>query len=244
MKQIIIAVILLSTLGISHDAFGEKEVRQHSRKGTKLYQKKEYSKAEIEYRRALELNPNDKISNYNLANTLYNTERKEETVKLYQSLLEQPQNKPDEKADISHNLGNAFMAGKKYAEAINAYKQSLRSRPNDEETRYNLALAQKLLEQQKQEQQQQKQKDQNKQEDKKDNKDNKQQQEQQQEQQEEQNKKEDKTQQQDSTAEEKMSRDNAQKILDAFLKDEKDTQKKVDKAKQLRGRAGKNKKQW
>lgn len=241
MKRLIIIALFFFVSGTSHLAFGQKEVRQHSRKGTKLYQKKEYSKAEIEYRKALEINPNDKVSNYNLANTLYNTKRGEEAMKLYASLLETQKNSPDENADVAHNLGNVFMSDKKYEEAIQAYKQSLRARPNDEETRYNLALAQKLLEQQKQQQQQQEQKQDDKQQDKQDQNKDQQNKEQQQD---EQDKKEDKTQQQENPSEEKMSKDNAQKILEAFLKDEKDTQKKVDKAKQLRSRSGKNKKQW
>ena len=232
--------MLFVVSGGPHLAFGQKEVRQYSRKGTTLYQKKEYSKAEIEYRKALEINPNDRVSNYNLANTLYNTKRGEEAMKLYSSLLETQRNISEEKADVAHNLGNVFMSDKKYEEAIQAYKQSLRVRPDDEETRYNLALAQKLLEQQKQQQQDQKQD--NKQQDNNQDQDKDQQNKEQQ--QDEQDKKEDKTRQQESPSEEKMSKDNAQKILEAFLKDEKDTQKKVDKAKQLRSRSGKNKKQW
>lgn len=229
--------LLLFVSGGSHVVFGQKEVRQYSRKGTKLYKKKEYSKAEIEYRKALEINPNDKVSNYNLANTLYSTKRGEEAMKLYASLMETQKNSPGEKADVAHNLGNVFMSDKKYEEAIQAYKESLRARPDDEETRYNLALAQKLLEQQKQQQQKQDDKQQENQDQNKDQQNNEQQQDQQ-------DKKEDKTQQQEAPSEEKMSKDNAQKILEAFLKDEKDTQKKVDKAKQLRSRSGKNKKQW
>ncbi|KGN78596.1 hypothetical protein HQ35_09400 [Porphyromonas cangingivalis] len=240
MKRLIIMALLLFVSGGSHVAFGQKEVRQYSRKGTKLYKKKEYSKAEIEYRKALEINPNDKVSNYNLANTLYSTKRGEEAMKLYASLMETQKNSPGEKADLAHNLGNVFMSDKKYEEAIQAYKESLRARPDDEETRYNLALAQKLLEQQKQQQQQQQKQDDKQQENQDQNKD----QQNNEQQQDQQDKKEDKTQQQEDPSEEKMSKDNAQKILEAFLKDEKDTQKKVDKAKQLRSRSGKNKKQW
>ena len=37
------------------------------------------------------------------------------------------------------------MQSKEYAKSVEAYKQSLRLNPKDDETRYNLALAQKLL---------------------------------------------------------------------------------------------------
>lgn len=53
-------------------------------------------------------------------------------------------------ARVHHNLGNSFMQQKQYAQAVNAYKQSLRKDPNNEKTRYNLSEAiRKLKEQQK-----------------------------------------------------------------------------------------------
>lgn len=45
------------------------------------------------------------------------------------------------KARLNHNLGNAYVQQKNYEKAIEAYKESLRNNPNDEQTRYNLALA-------------------------------------------------------------------------------------------------------
>ncbi len=53
-------------------------------------------------------------------------------------------------AKVHHNLGNSFMQQKQYAQAVEAYKQSLRKEPNNEKTRYNLSEAiRKLKEQQK-----------------------------------------------------------------------------------------------
>lgn len=52
----------------------------------------------------------------------------------------------EDKHKIFHNLGNSFMEQKKYQEAVNAYKDALRNNPKDEETRYNYALAKKMLE--------------------------------------------------------------------------------------------------
>ena len=39
-----------------------------------------------------------------------------------------------------------MLQGKNYKGAVAAFKNALRSNPNDDETRYNLAVAQKLLE--------------------------------------------------------------------------------------------------
>ena len=56
------------------------------------------------------------------------------------------------KARLNHNLGNTYLQQKNYQKAIEAYKNSLRTNPSDEKTRYNLALAmQKQKNQQKNE---------------------------------------------------------------------------------------------
>jgi Flp pilus assembly protein TadD len=41
------------------------------------------------------------------------------------------------------------MDSKNYPGAVDAYKKALRKNPNDDETRYNLAVAQKLMEKEK-----------------------------------------------------------------------------------------------
>ena len=65
-------------------------------------------------------------------------------------------------AHIYHNMGVIFQAGKDYAKAVDAYKMSLRNNPTDHETRYNLALAQKMLKDQQNQQNQDQNQDQNK----------------------------------------------------------------------------------
>ena len=53
-------------------------------------------------------------------------------------------------ARVHHNLGNSFMQQKQYAQAVEAYKKSLKKNPSSEKTRYNLSEAiRKLREQQK-----------------------------------------------------------------------------------------------
>ena len=123
--------------------------------------------------------------------------------------------KDKEKAAMAwHNAGNVFMSNKDYQKSIEAYKQALRRFPQDDETRYNLALAQKLLQEQEQQDQDQ---DQNKD----------QQQEQNQDQQQDQN--QDQEQQQNPN---QMQQQNAEQILEAMMQNERDTQEKV-KAQQM-----------
>ncbi|MGZ3900826.1 MAG: tetratricopeptide repeat protein, partial [Bacteroidia bacterium] len=44
-----------------------------------------------------------------------------------------------------HNIGNCYLQKKDFQQAIDAYKKSLKFNPKDEETRYNLAYALKHL---------------------------------------------------------------------------------------------------
>src|SRR5690554_8221402 len=67
-----------------------------------------------------------------------------EAVSSYQTALKSAKTK-EEKHQIFHNMGNAFMNLKDYANAVEAYKNALRNNPADEQTRYNYALAKKML---------------------------------------------------------------------------------------------------
>lgn len=213
--------------------WGQKQVRDLTRSGNKLYRSKEYSKAEIDYRKALEVNKSNRTTIFNLANVLYRTDRGEEAGKLYQSLTPHLSLlSSTEAADLTHNAGNTAFRAKQLEPAIEYYKESLRRRPSDEDTRYNLALAQKLLEEQKknggggQDQKQDQDKDQKK--------------DQQQDQQKDQKK--DQQPQPQQPNQDQMSQETANRILQALQKDEKNTRQKLEQAQQQRRRS--RRKNW
>lgn len=240
MKKIL---LLLFTLFLCHGVlFAQKEERKNIRTGNKLLLKEELNDAEIAYRKSLDVNPRSIEGNYNLGNVLFKQEKYPEAAQQYELLAGQGQQMISEKggqdrlAEVFHNMGNIGMKEKDYAKSVELYKQSLRLNPNDEETRYNLALAQKLLENQQNEDQ-----GQDNQEDKQDDQD--QNQDQQQQQQNQDNQKENKT-QEEQQQNEQMSQNNAQQILDAFLQDEKDTQEKVKKAQQQQQQRRRTEKEW
>ncbi|MBW1294029.1 tetratricopeptide repeat protein [Aquimarina litoralis] len=106
-----------------------------------------FPKAEGEYRKAISKNPVDPTAKYNLANAYYNTEKYDEANQRYVEAAKTATSKA-EKHKAFHNQGNTFMEQKKYKEAVAAYKNALRNNPKDDETRYNLALAKKMLEKQ------------------------------------------------------------------------------------------------
>ena len=172
---------------------------------------------------------------FDLGDALYKQQRFDEAVQNYQNALTKT-NAPKIQAQLHHNIGNAHLEQKNYQESINDYKRSLKLSPDDEETKYNLAYAEKMLKQQQQQKQQQnkqnkndknQQKDQQKKQQDKDQQDkNKQDQQKQDQQQQKQ-----KQQQQ----EKQMSRADAERILDALKNDEKNVQKQLHKKQVVRG---------
>lgn len=208
--------------------YGQKADRDYLRSGNKLYKDSLFVKAEVDYRKALELNPKSADAMYNLGNALMMQEKAKEAMEQFDaaSRLEKDKKKL---AQIYHNMGVILQSSKQLPQCIEAYKQSLRNNPKDNETRYNLALAQKQLKDQQQNQQnqdQQQNKQDQKQDDKQQNKD-----------QQDQNKKEQQQNpQQQQQNQNQMSKENAQQLLNAVMQDEKNVQDKVKKQIQVQGR--------
>ena len=219
-KYILFAVFALLAAGAS----AQKAERDYIRKGNRFFNDSVFVDAEVNYRKALEANPKSTVSMYNLGNTLSQQQKFKEAMEQYVAAGKIEKDKM-KLAHIYHNMGVLFQAGKDYGQAVEAYKMSLRNNPKDDETRYNLALAQKLLQNQDQNQ------DQNK-----DNQENKQDQKQDQNKQNNDQKQDDQQQQQPPKPEKKeneMSKENAEQLLNSVMQDEKETQDKVKKQQQV-----------
>ena len=217
---------MLLCIGAGHAFAQEKTDRDYLRSGNKLYNDSLFIKAEVDYRKALELNPKSTDAMFNLANALLMQQKAKEAMEQYESVSKIEKDK-EKLAQIYHNMGVILQSSKQLPQCIEAYKESLRNNPKDDETRYNLALAQKQLkdQQQNQQNQDQQQQQQEQKEDKQDqNKDQQEQnQDQQQQPQQQQNKNE-------------MSKENAQQLLNAVMQDEKNVQDKVKKKIQIQGK--------
>ena len=143
---LLILIIFQSLLSYSQDE------RKFIRDGNSKYNGTKYSEAEISYRKALEKDPNSFKAAFNLGDALYKQKKYEEAASQFQSIANTDITK-EEKAKVYHNLGNSYMQTKKYKESIEAYKQALRNNPTDVETKYNLAYANKMMQQQQKQQQ-------------------------------------------------------------------------------------------
>ena len=209
----------------------QKTDRDYLRSGNKLYNDSLFIKAEVDYRKALEINPKSTDAMFNLANTLLMQQKAKEAMEQYESVSKIEKDK-DKLAQIYHNMGVILQSSKQLPQCIEAYKESLRNNPKDDETRYNLALAQKQLKDQQQDQQNQdqQQQQQQKQEQEKQDQNKDQQEQDQKDQQQQQN------QQQQQPNKNEMSKENAQQLLNAIMQDEKNVQDKVKKQIQIQGK--------
>ena len=148
----------------------EAVVNNHIYDGNQLAKESMFDTAEMSYRKALSKAPEKPEALYNLGNTHYKEENFEEAKQRYFQTQKFSENKSS-KHHAFHNMGNVFMQQKDYVKAVESYKNGLRNNPEDEQTRYNYALAKELLEKEQQEQEQnqdQKDQDDKDQEDKKD----------------------------------------------------------------------------
>ena len=239
MRNRTIGIILLLLTAISVSA--QKAERDYIRKGNRAYKDSTYVNAEVNYRKAIDVNPKSAISMYNLGNTLMQQNKLQEAMEQFVAATKMEKDKGN-LAQIYHNMGVIFHSGKDYAKAVEAYKESLRNNPKDNETRYNLALAQKMLKDQQNQQNQDQNQDQNKDQQKQDQK-----QDQNKDKQKDQKQDEKKDQQQPPKSEKKqdnqMSKENAEQLLNSVMQDEKDVQDKVKKQQKVM-QGGRLEKDW
>ncbi len=232
--SLLIGIVLFSFFN-TYAQDNQRKAVQYTRQGNEAYKQKDFQTAEEKYQLALLESTDYFKASYNLANNLYKQKKYKEAAESYQSLLNK-ENNPSVKSSLYHNLGNSQLMQKEYEKSIEAYKQALKLNPKDQNSRYNLAYAMKMLDQQNKDQQnkdQQNKDQQNKDQQNKDqqNKDqqNKDQQNKDQQNKDQQNKDQKNQDQQKQAA--KMDKKEAELLLKAMAEKEKDTKEKVDKRK-------------
>lgn len=191
--------------------------RQLIRNGNRLYRQQNYAKAEIEYRKALAKNPRNAQAMYNLGTALLMQQKDSAAVEQLQN-AGRAETAKLRKAMAYHNIGVICQRHQMYGEAIEAYKESLRNNPADNETRYNLALCQRQQKKQKKDQNNQQQQQKKKQQQQQQDKDKK--------------KKDNNQQQQQQQQREQMSKDNAEQLLNYAEQAERATQQRLNRNRQ------------
>lgn len=139
------------------NVYSQTSKKQLVRKGNAEYKDKKYAEAEIEYRKAVVKDSLYFKANFNLANTLYNQKKYKEASLYYAKLLTFKDITNTEKAELHYNLANSYLQqglnntnavpSEDIKKAIEQYKKSLRLNPTNKNAKYNLAYAQKYLQQ-------------------------------------------------------------------------------------------------
>jgi tetratricopeptide (TPR) repeat protein len=212
---VIISVFVFSAL----QGYSQKE-NTLLRQGNRQYDKGDYKEAEKDYRKALELNKGSEKGQFNLGAAVYKNDNFDESTKIYSNLAGTSTDR-SLKAKVLHNLGNSYLQAKEYEKSIGAYKNALANDPKNLDTKYNLEYAKMML---KKQQQQQNKDNQDKKNDKKDDKKDKQDKQ-------DQNKNQDKQDQKPPQDQKKISKEDAERMLEALKNDEKKTMQKVKKEK-------------
>ncbi len=145
----LILIFMLFFTGYSIAQVDRKLIRQ----GNREYEKTRYSESEIFYRKAIDKNEESADAVFNSGDALYKQKKYEDAGKQFIETHKMNEDKVKKSASL-YNLGNSFLMANKLQESIEAYKNSLKLKPDNPEAKYNLAYAQDLLRKQQQEQQQ------------------------------------------------------------------------------------------
>lgn len=236
-KNILILTVIFVTLFLT-SSFAQSN-RSTINKGVDRYDEQKYTDAEVNFRKALEDSPKNFEANFNLGDSYYKQKKYEDAIKSYTSALENAGNDKS-KAKVYHNIGNSLLKSNKIEESVEAYKNALKFNPDDDDTKYNLSYALEMLKNK--DKNQQNKNDKNKDDKNKDNKQDKQNQNQDQQnkdknkqdqnqnpQPKDQESKQDNTKQKQQPKNNQISKDEAERILDALKNNEKDLQKKLRK---------------
>lgn len=168
-KNIVVVLAILFSLVVKG-----QEKDKNLPEGNEAFNEKNYADAETNYRISASKFPKKADSYYNLGNTIYTINQPAEAKFAYQNAIKNATTRA-EKHKAFHNLGNVLMKEKNYEGAVNIYRQALINNPSDDETRYNYALAKKMLKENppKDEKKNDKEKDEKKEQDKKEKEDKK-----------------------------------------------------------------------
>lgn len=131
-KYLTLIVFLSSALTVSGQS-DEKAIR----KGNRYYKSGNYEQAIENYRKALEIRPNNAKAQFNLGDAYYAKQSYDTAYNEFQKVVEMS---PDAKlkSDAVYNMGNCLLAQNKYYDAFNIYKVSLKLNHENENALYNL----------------------------------------------------------------------------------------------------------
>ena len=159
MRKLFCIVFWLPLMVVAQGEVRTQKAENYIFEGNEAFDALDGVAAEKNYRRAIATGTKTDIARFNMGATLQQDNYMDEALRAYADVTKTTKERPN-KHRTFHNIGNALMQIKDYKGAVEAYKNALRNNPNDDETRYNYALAKKMLEDENQDQDQDQKEDQ------------------------------------------------------------------------------------
>jgi Ca-activated chloride channel family protein len=132
--------VAISILILISEFLLAQDLNKNIETGNNYYRQQQYDQAETEYRKVLETSSGDKTAKFNLADALIKQNKAADANKLL-AVLNVRGNENDLRSKAVYNQGVILTQQKKLEESIEAYKETLRLNPGDQEARENLQKA-------------------------------------------------------------------------------------------------------
>lgn len=223
MKYVAAVMVVCITCLLASSVYAQSD-REKIRKANELFKAEQYEEALNLYRDAELDNPESAKIWYNIGNTFYKQEKFEEAFKEYIEVLTAPD------ADLQfrsyYNMGNALYRMDELERSILSYTEALRRNPDDFESKSNLEFVRNKLKEQSNNEKsgrgQEDREEQDQQQQQQEKRDQEQQQDEKQEQGDQQNPADQEPRRQEQKEDQNISREEAERILNALQNDEKD----------------------
>ncbi len=131
---------------------------EDARKANEAYENGNYEEAVSLYKKAIQAEPDNAKLYFNLGNALAKNGAPDEAIRYYEQ-YKQMTDDPNELAKADYNIGNIRLQAKKYDQAVEAYKEAMRREADDVDAKYNYELARQKKQQQQNKNQNNKNKD-------------------------------------------------------------------------------------
>jgi Ca-activated chloride channel family protein len=150
MRRSVLIIFLFFILAPTILAADYKDLNE---KGVKAFKREAYDSSLQYFQQALEENPENNAIDFNLGNAFHQQGMYQDALQSYETAARAADSSLS--AESFYNIGNTHYRAGELDKAAEAYKKSLSYAPDDKDTKYNLELTLKKLEEQQQQQQNQ-----------------------------------------------------------------------------------------
>jgi Ca-activated chloride channel family protein len=151
--QLAVTLLISPILGVLGQTSSSLDLKEHLINGVSQFSSGEFSEATNSFSNGSTLEKFEDIAAYNLGRTLMETEDLEGATSAFQQAIASSENSKL-KSKAWYNTGNIALQSQDPEAAVNAYKSALRNSASNSEARHNLAIANKMLQQQEEQEEQ------------------------------------------------------------------------------------------